>query len=57
MLSVYLFVKQIMPLSRLHCVIFTGFAVYKNALTGLSTPLSLELEDKVAELPCKWLWL
>lgn len=45
MLFVYLFVKQIMPLCKLHCVIYTGFAVYKSAHTGLSTPLSPELED------------
>lgn len=53
MLFVYLFVKQIMPLCKLHCVICIGFAVYKNAHIGLSTPFFLELEDEVAELPCK----
>lgn len=55
MLCIYLFVKQIMRLCKLHCVICTGFADYKNAHAGLSTPLSLELEDETAELPWKWL--
>lgn len=44
-----------MPLCKLHCIICTGFAVYKNAHTGLSTTLSLELEDEVAQSSCKWL--